>query len=857
MSLFSTHELWSAAIGSSEEFNQGTLCVGNIDNEQGGELKIISGSLQGVLRIYFPRGGDYRIEDLMVEQFLGAPILQLVTGNFIPSSKLLALAVLHPRQLVVYQIAAMGGSGKSASYYSVVKAYEHNLSDPSRHFTAGNMVVGPFGSPLTTKDSLCVQSMDGNLQFYEQDHYAFTIQLSDCLVPGPLCYCASSDSIITCNSKREIVAYKYRILASSSGRIEGSRELDWSINIGEYALNIFVSKYSQEQSANDILVLGEHSMFCISEQGEIRMQKRLDYATSACYTYNRGYNTDKNRSSAHQTENLIVATQSKRILIYRDAQLVWAAKNSDVPVAVRVASFGALDGLIVSLTDKGKLSLLYLGTDSPTSPVVTPQGKTVDYAEMDEEYRTLLKDIRFRQKDHGNASAPQILSIRSQVPRELDVLNDDENMSIGDKNFAGIIATDDLGRIRRVSVRLFLAYNGKGKIDNINVSVCPRLPIVAENSVLRIRQLKGGSTPLAVSLKFYLTRGCTPSSRKISIVITYVEGINARTVYHELSLPLLMYAKPILPLKMSDCKFTIESNKEPVQISHLFSTFINYDGAPERIVEKYTKQSANVLTIQYSTGEVATVLVSKNSGKYRMQGSSFQALCLLTKEVIDRLRIFFYEKNEEITFSFSDDFEVQNDTLVGPPRQVKRTVFEYYWERVDKHFFCRQNISNLETALNERGQQFRAIQKRLLVRFKDKNPQPLNHLDTLLSETHKQLVLCSSSLHEERLRLEAFSGSLCCCTELIIILLSLKCALDPVNVQILNAHLTPLVTHVSVQGWEECVDSAMTHLLRTILAKSTKDTSAMPLPITFPDNTVKFKRHFDIVCKRILKKKGF
>jgi Bardet-Biedl syndrome 9 protein len=31
--------------------------------------------------------------------------------------------------------------------------------------------------------------------------------------------------------------------------------------------------------------------------------------------------------------------------------------------------------------------------------------------------------------------------------------------------------------------------------------------------------------------------------------------------------------------------------------------------------------------------------------------------------------------------------------------------------------------------------QFRSIQKRLLLRYKDKNPAPLNHLDSLLEDT--------------------------------------------------------------------------------------------------------------------------
>jgi hypothetical protein len=100
---------------------------------------------------------------------------------------------------------------------------------------------------------------------------------------------------------------------------------------------------------------------------------------------------------------------------------VWAAKNSDVPVAVRVASFGALDGLIVSLTDKGKLSLLYLGTDSPTSSVVTPQGKTVGLAEMDEEliqnvYDHMLESIAAQTKN--NKEGHFALKLTALIPTD-------------------------------------------------------------------------------------------------------------------------------------------------------------------------------------------------------------------------------------------------------------------------------------------------------------------------------------------------------------------------------------------------------------------------------------------------------
>ena len=44
-------------------------------------------------------------------------------------------------------------------------------------------------------------------------------------------------------------------------------------------------------------------------------------------------------------------------------------------------------------------------------------------------------------------------------------------------------------------------------------------------------------------------------------------------------------------------------------------------------------------------------------------------------------------------------------------------------------------------AVEQHAQQFRAIQKRLLTRFKDNTPSSLQHLDTLLDDTFLQVTL--------------------------------------------------------------------------------------------------------------------
>ncbi len=52
MSLFKTREWWAGQCGSAEEFDRGCLAVANVDNSNDGDVKIITGSFQGFLRIY-------------------------------------------------------------------------------------------------------------------------------------------------------------------------------------------------------------------------------------------------------------------------------------------------------------------------------------------------------------------------------------------------------------------------------------------------------------------------------------------------------------------------------------------------------------------------------------------------------------------------------------------------------------------------------------------------------------------------------------------------------------------------------------------------------------------------------------
>lgn len=110
MSVFQLQEWWSVKVtqDATEEFDMSCFCIGNADNAFPISNKIIVGSQAGVLRMYHPTKPNYRIEDLVLEELLDSPILQVALGRFIPGSELLGVAVLHPRELVVYEILPQG-----------------------------------------------------------------------------------------------------------------------------------------------------------------------------------------------------------------------------------------------------------------------------------------------------------------------------------------------------------------------------------------------------------------------------------------------------------------------------------------------------------------------------------------------------------------------------------------------------------------------------------------------------------------------------------------------------------------------------------------------------------------------------
>lgn len=174
-----------------------------------------------------------------------------------------------------------------------------------------------------------------------------------------------------------------------------------------------------------------------------------------------------------------------------------------------------------------------------------------------------------------------------------------------------------------------------------------------------------------------------------------------------------------------------------------------------------------------------------------------------------------------------------------------------YFALMDDHFALRKHLEEVRVDLGDRTQQYRAVQKRLLVRFKDRNPAPLNSLDVILTQTFEQIMQLADGIEEAERGLLSVSRHLSAATELVLLLIRYRFDMDDANFTILRRHLTPRVVDSPEQGWEEQVDSALIHLLRTSLARNVRDRSTMPPPMAMPNDAMKLKKHITNVIDRL------
>jgi len=147
-------------------------------------------------------------------------------------------------------------------------------------------------------------------------------------------------------------------------------------------------------------------------------------------------------------------------------------------------------------------------------------------------------------------------------------------------------------------------------------------------------------------------------------------------------------------------------------------------------------------------------------------------------------------------------------------------VLNGYFIVIGSHFEARQNLKATHDALEKSAGQFRLIEKRLLVRFKDRNPAPLKGLDGLLQVSYDKLLELAAQGESQQVTLASLASALAAATRLVLLILQLRYGLDEEMMAVLEAHWSPKVVDCEMHhGWEETTEMALGLLLKTALGK--------------------------------------
>ena len=626
------------------------------------------------------------------------------------------------------------------------------------------MCKGSFGGVgnnpnETAHEYICVQSMDGILSIYEYESYSLSCYLPNALIPGPLRYFPKTDSFITVSSLWQLESYRYQLLAtnaesfdrkSESQRERGKKiQPDWAFNLGEAALDIEI--VLNGTNSWSIIVLGERNLFCLAENFSLKYMKKLEYNPS-CFLFYRAKDS---------FINFLIATHSKLLFVHEDVKVKWAAQFDHVPVQIVLAQIQGLKGVIVSLSENGKLHCSYLGTEPAfTNSITVAEEKTFDSNKAESEYRVLQGKIKEAIINTG-AVVPNIseanksgLILNVEIPTKLDSVSRTRDIEVQDSD-----------PIPSITIKLQL--RSSEMLQNVKLSIVCQLPLVSipENACYS----SIGGVPLEQDIIFHVKTAHIPSSLNVTIVATYSQANNTtRVMEKKFRLPIKLIMKAInsqqqqqqQQRKQLPFKVIFDTSKQCVNLNELFPEFSE-------------NANGNLLNIQYFGGNSISIQTSKTSNRYRLQSESFESLWLVTQEFFTRLNSHF-KNQKDFSVAYQDNLPL-----------------EEYKEIIEKHLQLRAFSERYKEMLEQCCVQLRAIQKRLLNKFKDKTPTSLDNLDAILEATYRQITTLADRHELNQRELNLASQSLSCATSLYIMLIGLSQNLTHEEIEVLEFALTP------------------------------------------------------------------
>nr|XP_023015826.1 protein PTHB1 [Leptinotarsa decemlineata] len=502
------------------------------------------------------------------------------------------------------------------------------------------------------------------------------------------------------------------------------------------------------------------------------------------------------------------------LLIYKNTTLNWSTKLNFSPVCIRRAFFEQVEGALVLLSEEGRLECCYLGTEP--SPFVSPLLTTteLDFDKVEEELEkinSIMKNSYGNDIKLTNQNTKKEISMKIFVHPELVPCTFENNLKNVENQQMCAITIDVIPQILFEEVQ-------------VTVSVLPPLKVYPKTHFFSSISERSSFTCYA-----FLNDDCDVPSLNVDVAATIISNLGIpRCISEATFLPLRLVSEIGEPQKDAEHKITLLINQASLPIARLF---------PEFVEDTSLSQNASAFAFQpkANSGSTVTILQAKSTERYRLQSNSLAALSVIIEQMIFRLKRHYSNTN---------GFKVFYNSALPSNELVLY---------VDGHFKKRQRVIELEEYLCQLSSQYRIIQKRLIAKFKMKNPSPLTNLEILLEDTHSDIIEVTEKLKSANFELCRARTNLSCGLNLLFNMMKVM-DVDRKLKESLESVFCPSVQDLESQNWEDVMDSSLCYLLRTSLAKSDKDTTRMA-QTNFEEvkDISKLMKHINQVIERVTK----
>ncbi|VVC39185.1 Hypothetical protein CINCED_3A000815 [Cinara cedri] len=623
--------------------------------------------------------------------------------------------------------------------YVLETMYEHKFER-----SAYQMIVGPFGGGSGSRDFVCVTSLDGTVVVYEQQTLGFHAAWPNYLHPFPVKYVLSSDAFVTVNADLCIVCYKYQELANSSQK---QKWPVWSSNLGEIVYDIQTAQ--PQPTATTIHVIGERNYYCFRCDGVLWFMKRLQYAPCCFYPYILGEHPDTKVMC-------MIVSDTDTVLLYDQTKLRWSAKLPYRPCIIARASFKALQGCLVLLSETGDLQFCYLGTE-PAIFMAPERPKTKDYNDNKNQLIQLKKDLQ-NISFNDETDAPPLLKLTSRV---LNVRSEDS------RKLCDI----------EIDVTPSLATS------TVQISFLVVAPLAVSPTVIHLKDLTETVTIRVIGHRENDDSESVVSSVECTICAYYSRSLDVPgSIQETIRLPLsLVYEVHSVPSSDFGWSARISVGESPVPLKTLFKELV--DSSPS-LPELCFRTISSAIKYVW-------VIVSPALNSYEIRSTGAEYVNVIFEEILFRHREYYKTKKCVVRCD-------RNDIPVAD-----------FYRIIEEHVVLKGRLESVQEEIESLSSQYRIVQKCLFNKLKENTVHSISGLSVLIDDTHETLSEKMSEILIVKRELKVKFSDLMSLARVLVTMLRLCSNND----KILNDFKECIVHFTDNQNWEDIVLQSLSYMV--------------------------------------------